>query len=328
MITRNLKGKMNKGYFESEAIGSSDLGSAIVSGEPLSLNLDNLTVPIMPSAAMETGKQFEDLVEQAYGGIPTFTDKYFMSSLEKIPETTKKGLKGIYEILDGDDIIKDAEDGFVYTAGGKLSKTYESRHICLKEIEKHGFLKRPVSMTDQAKLKIMMKRFKNYPLQIAGVTKKMDIWLSGFEVEFQREFFWKHESGEECRAKFDILLYYDDTDGNKCVVALDMKVTGNYPAFMRNWRDKYIWQTVHYLHGLKAYCRENDFRAYPLMPYPVQESSEPHTTHCLTLDIEEIESLQELYFEAVEAIWKWKQDGKKIKGFMDQQTVNRWGKQV
>jgi hypothetical protein len=99
---------MSEDYFTRKAIGSSDLGGAIVSVDPLEVCCDRLTVPVKPTGFMENGKAFEDLIEQEFSGKDVFNDKYFVSDISKIPEY-KGGNPDIRQILDILDIKSEGE---------------------------------------------------------------------------------------------------------------------------------------------------------------------------------------------------------------------------
>ena len=87
-------------YFDNSRIGSSLLADCIVSVDPLAVCCDRATVEKAPSSAMEMGKIFEDRIEEIYADKLVFSDKYFHSSVHSFPETSRKDLKDILEILE------------------------------------------------------------------------------------------------------------------------------------------------------------------------------------------------------------------------------------
>ncbi len=351
----------NGKYFESPAIGSSILGTVIERIErdengvwrPL-ICLDRATVPVKPSKFMQVGKMFEDLVEQEFSGRPVFTEKYFKSELNEIPTTTAKGVRCILRMFENARPIKteeyepgvkplytntlhrDVAEGYQFTKPNKdgevrLNKTYAPRHQCLDEIKAHNY-HFPVPTPTWEKLQVMLERFKNYPLEINGSTKSIWNWRELVNIQFQVEHFWEHESGAECRAKFDMVWTYQA--GNETyAIPFDLKVTADevggiksIGVFNRNWTRKYIWQSKHYMTGFADWCQERGFIPYPRMSYIVQESEEPQVTHVRALSESELTELTLAYDESVAAIWEWIGAGKPILGHTPQRVVDIWGK--
>jgi len=146
---------MNNDYFNSPAIGSSLLGTVIVRTDPLELCLDLATLPVKPTSFMEIGKMFEDFVEEEFSGKPVFSDKYFHSSIQSIPTTSRNDLKDILEMLDGERLKedekgvpynrlrRDVQEGYVLKKDGAWNSTYANRNQCLKEIQAHDY-RRPI----------------------------------------------------------------------------------------------------------------------------------------------------------------------------------------
>jgi hypothetical protein len=311
-------------YFDSPAIGSSLLGAVITRTDPLQICLDRASVPVKPTGFMEVGKMFEDLVEEEFSGKPIFSDKYFHSSIKSFPETSRDDLKNVLEILDGDNIEEEIESGYVLKADGSWNSTYNNRNECLKEIAAHDY-RRPIPAPIWKKLMVMLERFKAYPFKIGDTISSLSEWMTQYvNVEFQVEYFWKHESGAECRAKYDMIWSWK-IDDITYAIPFDLKVTANWPSFESNWKYKYIWQSKHYIEGFKKYCEENDLTPHPLIWYLIQESGEPQITHARALSVEGLEYLTQDYNEAIPQIWEWIEANKPIKGFVEQQVVNRWG---
>jgi len=319
----------NGRYFDSKAIGSSLLGTCIVSVDPLVVCTDRATVDVKPTSFMEIGRMFEDLVEAEYGEFD-FWEKYFKSNFQTFPA-------GIIEVLENDDVVEAVEackaDPAHYKKDGNLSKTYERKFACLDQIKAHDY-RRPIPAPIWEKLEIMLERFKNCPFTLNDLTLPLDEWMSDYaEVKFQIEYFWEN-FGAKCRAKYDMIWIYEGLDGKKHAIPFDLKVTGDevvgqksFGAFVGNWRKKYIWQSKHYHEGFKLWCEENGYAAYDRIPYIVQESEEPQVTNVLELHPEELRALNQPYHESLPVIQEWIDDGKPIKGFMEQQTVNRFGRQ-
>lgn len=304
-------------YFNSPAIGSSVLGQAIVRAKPLEVCLDLATIPVKPTSAMEEGKMFEDLVKEGFSGKPVFSDKYFKSNLSSFPS-------GIIEIIESENIKEAVKNGYNYKQDGDLNMRYGRKHHCLDQITAHDY-RRPIPEPTWGKLQIMLKRFKNYPFKIGDVTKTLWTWQTLVKIEFQVEYFWKHESGAECRAKFDMIWMWT-VDGIDYAILWDLKVTGNWQKFKQNWKSKYIWQTKHYLEGFVQYCVENGLIPHPQMPYLIQESAAPQITHARALSVEGLDYLSAPYDKAIPLIWEWIEAGKPVKGFVEQQIVDRWGR--
>lgn len=322
-------------YFDPNRIGSSILGQVIVNSDPLVVCLDLATIPIKPTGAMEIGKMFEDLVEEEYSEIPIFSEKYFKSDISKIPEYKgeRTDIKQVLEILDDLGNSHEFEKAYIRKADGELHGSHKQRHRCLDQIAGHEY-RRPVPEPTWDKLQIMLKRFKNYPFKLSDQTHILPLrtWINDYmKVKFQVEYFWKHECGAECRAKYDMIWVWT-VDGVAYAMPWDLKVTGNWQKFKQNWKSKYIWQSIHYLEGFFKWCAENGYEPYISkyghrpMWYSIQESEYPQITHARALSKEELLDLTPAYDEAISAISKWIQEGRPVKGYMEQQIVNRWGK--
>lgn len=316
----------DESYFKSPAIGSSILGACIVRADPFEICTDLATTEVKPTKFMEAGKMFEDQVEEAYSNSELFSDKYFHSSIDSLPETSRKDLKNILDMLDGENIKEDVDSGYVFKKDGEWSSTYANRNQCLEEIAAHDY-RRPIPDPVWKKLEVMLERFGNYPFRIGDETAPLKSWLrhDGINVEFQVEHFWKHESGAECRAKFDMIWTWK-IDGDIWAMPFDLKVTANYPSFEQSWKYRYIWQSKHYMEGFKSYCEEKGFIACENIWYLIQESKPPFITHARALSAQELDNLNKSYNKAIPKIWKWIEAGKPVRGYVKQKTVDRWGR--
>ena len=316
-------------YFDSRAIGSSILGQVIVRSEPLEICLDLATVTVKPTAFMEDGKVFEDLVEQEFSGKDIFDNKYFKSDISKIPEYKgdRTDIRQILEILDNPQEEQETaiESAYIRKADGSLHGSYKQRHRCLDQIRAHDY-RRPIPKPFWKKLWKMSDRTKAYPFEINGHTVSVAEWMASYvDVEFQVEYFWKHESGAECRAKFDMVWIWE-CEEKTYAMPFDLKVTANWPSFESNWKYKYIWQSKHYMEGFVRWCVENGCIPHPQIWYLIQESKEPFITHMRALSVRELDNLTEPYDEAILSMWGWIEAGRPVKGFVEQQTVDRWGR--
>lgn len=341
-------------YFDSR-IGSSLPGDCIVSAEPLAVCTDLATKERKPTPAMEMGRMFEDLVQSEYDPDFDFWEKYFKSDVKTFPSTTAKGIKNILDMFEDEHEFKDENGvvlnslhqdivaGYIYKKPDKngnreLNATYLNRHRLLDQIIAHDY-RRPIPKPWWKNLEIMLERFKNYPLELAfddygEYTMPIAEWMEMAEVLWQVEFFWE-EDGAECRAKFDMIWLIKFAGDSKIyAVPLDLKCTGDdvegnssFGAFVRNWKTKYIWQSEHYYEGFLKWCDRKSYFAYDRIPYIIQESEEPQLTHVWELSPEELRNLKPAWREALTIIQKWIDDGKPVKGYMPQKTVNRWGKE-
>lgn len=326
---------MSKDYFRS-GIGSTELGRAIISVEPPVICCDLLAKPVDPTSVMEMGKIFEDKIEQDYSGRPVFDDKYFNSNVSSWPS-------GVMEIIESDDVQAAIDaarnDPKHLTKSGALSKTYARKFQVLDQIAAHDY-RRPIPVPMQEKLEIMTERFGNYPLRLRGYWATLEQWMrEHVKTLFQVEHFRKHGDAE-CRTKFDmvwIMVY----DGVSYALPFDLKVTGDevrgqksFKAFVNNWKRAYIWQSKHYLMGFFDWCEKNgyipfaDEGGHTPIYYVVQESETPQITHCWDLSAESLDYLTTAYNAAIPQIWEWMQGGRKIRGYMPQTTVDRWGRDV
>lgn len=323
-------------YFTSDAIGSSLLADCIVSVDPLVVCTDRAIKERKPTAAMEIGRLFEDLVETEYGDL-YFLDKYFQSNFQTMPS-------GILDILEAENIEEAVDNGYVYKATkGKeheLHGTYKRKHAMLDQIKAHDY-RRPVPVTWWDTLGAMFENFKKYPFTlswkkehgIADQTETLAGWMKDWaEVRFQVEYFWE-ETGAKCRAKFDMIWlieYGDET----YAVPFDLKATGDavdgnksFGAFVGNWKRSYIWQSAHYMAGIRHWCEENGYIPHDRIYYIVQESTAPQVTNVWSLHPDELKALDAARLEALPIIQKWIDEGKPIRGYMPQQTVNRYGRE-
>lgn len=319
-------------YFASDAIGSSLLAHCIVSHDPLIVCTDRTTLEKKPTPFMEMGRIFEDFVQAEYDPEFDFWEKYFKSNLSSFPA-------GILEILEAEDLPGAVQrciaDVSHYKLDGGLKKTYELKFHCLNQIKAHDY-RRPIPAPWWDKLEIMLKRFKNYPLRLTfddnTYVKKVDFWMKAVTVLFQVAFFWESE-GVKCRAKFD-MLWLIKIAKNIYAVPLDLKCTGgdvdgstNFGAFIGNWKKKYIWQSKHYYEGFLKWCQKKEYIPYDGMPYVIQESEEPQTTHVWSLHPDSLKALALPYYDALHTIQKWIDEGKPVTGFMPQMDVNEYGKE-
>jgi hypothetical protein len=317
-------------YFKSRAIGSSLLADCIARIDPLEICTDRATVAVKPTAFMEAGKMFEDLVEQEFSGNDIFDNRYFKSDISAIPEYkgNRTDIRQVLDILDDpqEEIEVAIEDAYIRKADGSLHGSYKQRHRCLDQIKAHDY-RRPIPEPFWKKLFVMLERFKNYPFEIGTSVATIKDWLTMPEIhcDFQVDHFWKHESGAECREKLDMVWTWQSGAGI-WAMPLDLKVTANYLSFEQNWKYRYIWQSKHYMEGFKSYCAEKGFIPCPQIWYVVQESAKPYITHARALSASELDSLSIPYDQAIPQIWEWIEAGKPIKGYTKQQTVNRWGK--
>jgi len=313
-------------YFNSEAIGSSLLAQCIVSVDPLQVCTDRATKEIKPTSAMEIGKNFEDLVEVEYGEFD-FWEKYFKSNFKTMPS-------GIVEILEKDELTERAlavSNGYVYKDNGELHGTYKRKHAMLDQIKAHDY-RRPIPETTWEKLEIMLARFWNCPFKLRRHAFTIKEWMrERADVLFQVEYFWNND-GAECRAKFD-MIWLVKFGSETYAVPFDLKVTGDevvgqksFGAFVTNWRKKYIWQSKHYHEGFKRWCLENDYLPYDKMPYIIQESDWPQITNIWMLHESRLEYLDGPYQAALQEIQKWIDEGKPVRGFIEQQIVNEYGR--
>jgi hypothetical protein len=329
---------MTNNYFGSPAIGSSLLAACIARLEPLEICTDRATKEVKPTEFMEAGKVFEDLVEETYSGKEVFTDRYFKSDISKIPDYkgNRTDIRQILEILDieDDEEMKAAvDDAYIYTGAGNLHGSYKQRHRCLDQIKAHDY-RRPIPEPMWGKLWIMLERFGKYPFKIGDSRRPLNFWLKheGIKIAFQVEHFWKHESGAECRAKFDMVWTWR-SGADIWAMPLDIKATideiggiKSFKVFLKNWSRIYVLQSKHYMEGFIVWCAENGCIPCPQIPYLVQESVEPYITHCKALSVRELDNLSTPYDGAIPQIWEWIEAGKPIKGYTDQQTVDRWGR--
>jgi hypothetical protein len=341
-------------YFNSDAIGSSLLASVIASfrDNEIVFCFDRATIPVKPTSSMEIGKMFEDLVETTIGGKWDFWEKYFTSDMNSIPEYKgeRTDISQILEILDmGKEEIRQAvgveKPGWAYMTkkGGFLHGSYKSRHRMLDQIRAHNY-RRPIPKPTWEKLEIMLERFMNYPFEFSGVEKTISEWLESglIKCEFQVEHFWETEHptmGEggfaKCRAKYDMIWFWVDGDGDMHGILFDLKVTEDkiddlksIHVFNRNWRTRYIWQSKHYHEGFKDYCAKNGIIPHPVIWYLIQESEEPQVTYGRALSELELEELSGPYRETLFKTQEWIDRGKPVKGYMRQQKVDRYGREA
>ena len=328
-------------YFKSNAIGSSLLSACIVSVDPLAICTDRAIADVKPSSFMETGKIFEDLVEETFGGEEFFWNKYFKSDLKTFPETDseKTGLKNILQMLEDERALQDdIENGYVYTkpdkAGNvKLNDKYINRHRCLDQIKAHGY-RRPIIAPIWEKIEIMLERFKSFPFEFRGNTFSIETWITEYYAAalFQVDYFWSSD-GASCRAKFD-MIWIVEIEDIVYAIPFDLKVTADdvqgeksFGAFVRNWRQKYIWQSKHYHEGFQLWCAENGYVPHDTIHYLIQESEYPQITNCWALEAWELTALDAPYRQALPVIQAWIDAGKPVKGYMTQINVNRYGKE-
>lgn len=331
-------------YFESKAIGSSILGQAIVSFNPLEINTDLIT-EVAPTTAMELGKQFEDLIQSEHDENLCYWEKYFRSQLNKFPTSTSKKYRSILEIMDlpKDEIPQAIENAFVWNVnpdkhGNKvLNGQQKKRHDCLIEIQNNQF-RSPIMKKTWSLLETMRGRFYNAPFACQFGKRSIGNWMSieQNDVRFQAEHYWNNGVAD-CRAKFDMIwIMKNELDGKMYGIPFDLKVTGDsvnglssFGVFARNWRPKYIWQAIHYWSGFNDWCEQNGI--IPLgdgVEYLIQEGVEPFLTHTWKLSMEDYYELEPTWLEACAEIQQWIDAGKPFKGYTEQRIVNRYGKRI
>ena len=325
-------------YFNSPAIGSSLLGTCIVSVDPLTICTDRATKEIKPTSFMEMGKIFEDLAQSEYDARFDFWEKYFKSDMASIPEykgerTDIKQILEILEELDNWDLdaTRVMKQSYIYKSDSSLHGSYKSRHRMLDQIRAHDY-RRPIPAPWWDKLEVMLERFGNCPVELYGYRRTIDEWMRSGEALFQVEYFWE-DSGAKCRAKYDLILLVE-FGYDKYAIPFDLKCTGDgvddnasFGAFARNWKTKYVWQSKHYHEGFLLWCREHGYEPYEQILYVVQESESPQITNVWTLHTEELRMLSEPYREALAIIQAWIDEEKPVRGFMPQRTVNRYGRE-
>jgi len=304
-------------YFDSTDIGSSLLGS-FIEGQDYALK------EVKPTGFMETGKIYEDLIEEEATGADNFSSKYFASSINNFPETKNPKLKGIFEILDGDNIAADIENGYAYAENGKLNGHYKNRHNCLNQIKAHDY-RRPLPSPTWETMKLMLENFKIAQFAPPEHDWKSNVFkmISSSDVKFQQEHFWDSESGAKCRMKSDIEVFFE-SEGQKHGLIIDLKVTANWPSFRTNWIKKYIWQSKHYLAGFRLWCIGNGIVPPDVIWYFIQESTAPYLLHMKALSIEAIDSLSTDYEFHLNACQSWIDSGKPKRGYTDAEHVDRY----
>ncbi len=331
-------------YFDSEAIGSSLLG-AVITGvqsesqrdycetplDMLQINLDLGTLDINPTGFMEVGNIFEDLAQEEETRKDIFSDKYFKSDIELKPESAawKKILK-IFEETAKEDLPRKINNSYTFTkpdkeGNVKLHKTHKTFHFALDAIKAHECRRLIPKQTSDA-LNVMTERFFNAKFKL-GTSNKVSLgtWFKRYDTRWQVEYFWE-QAGANCRMKADLILIVEDKAGNKHAILFDLKVTAHWSSFEQNWRKRYIWQSKHYMEGFKLWCRENGFIPFKKMWYLVQESTAPFTTHIRALSPVELDALHDPYMAVLPVIQDWIDKGKPIKGYTEQETVDRFGR--
>lgn len=322
-------------YFESDAIGSSILSNVITGFDPGEVCTDLGIVPVEQTKFMGMGKAFEDLVEQEFSGRRVFYEKYFCANIPSIPayngaDESIKQILDIMDIEDAEEREQAVENAYILKKGKpELNNTYKARHDCLDEI-KHNKYRRPIPTQDYDNLMIMLERFSSYPFEISTSKLSLSEWSQNVDVQFQVEHFWEHDSGAECRAKFDMIWRWE-VDGIVYAIPFDLKVTANWKSFKKHWTEWYIWQSKHYIQGFKNWCDGLGITPYhdtgnPLIWYLIQESTAPQITHALALSADELDRLDEAYNDAVPQVWEWIQQGRPVKGYTEQKIINRWGR--
>ena len=306
-------------YFKRPDIGSSLLARFI--DHP-----DKAAKEPKPKSCMEKGNIYEARLQQEIEGSKVFSGKYFKSSVENFPDS--KCHKNIQEILESKNVKKAVKSGYIYNkpdkhGDSKLSGHHKARHQILDEIAEHGYKKHPVPAGVSRDLEEMMTNFKLATFQGANLFQS----LKALKAKFQVPYFWKHENGAYCRAKWDIVVIYT-IKKIKYGLVFDIKATENWPSFVQNWRKNYIWQNIHYLDGFRRWCLENGVIPPDRMWYLVAESSEPWLVNKWALSPQDLDDLRPEYEGHLARCQAWIDAGKPRIGEREEKTVNRWGREV
>lgn len=336
-------------------IGSTELATAITGINPLELCTDLFWKSFKPSEEIEKGKRFEDLIEETYSriGNTPFSDNYFKSDISEIPIYSGKNpeIKQIAEIMESKNI--EAELSTAYEQLKKfftkkdniLYEAQKGRKRCLDQIKAHE-CRKPIPKKEWEIVHKMVDSLKNYPFTLSffnenkeelTLTHTIEKWLAPQYIvpQFQTEFFWKHEDGAECRAKFDMIWTWKV---NKLTYGLcfDFKKTADISIFKKFWRKKYIWQAKHYAEGFKKWCSENEIVPYlyentenmkeSIIWYLVTESTEPFITQAFALKLSDHAFLDNDYNDAIRQVWEWMQSGKPLKRYREQNFISLYGR--
>lgn len=310
---------MINAYHQDPALGSSVLAAFI--DHP-----DKVALEVEPTGFMEVGNIFESLVEEETTGDQVFSDKYFKSDMELKPDSAAwKKILPLFE-REQPPTLEEIESLYIRTKSGDLHGSHKNLHRALDQIKAHDF-RRLVPANIGEACYAMMENFKRVRLREYHNERLFDI-LQNAETHFQVERFWKHESGQDCKLK-------DDIEASWCGYALnaDIKVTANWPSsFISNWKKKYIWQYSHYSDGFGRACREAGLKQLPML-YVICESTPPYLVNPWWLKSDELDrenpySLILEYDHHVENYYNWKQSGSPVKGYREQQTVDRFGRAV
>jgi len=306
---------MSRQYHANPALGSTNLGAFIE-------HQDYVDLGVEPTGFMEVGNIFEKRVEEEVTENQVYFDEYFESDMNLKAESA--AWKKILPLFERDEppAADEIAGLYVYTDKGELHTTHKNLHRALDQIKTHGFRRLvPADMVE--KTKRMLENFKR--VELPGFPVSLFKMLRGYNARFQVERFWKHQSGQECKMKSDIELFYQDTDGAWHGLLIDLKVTSTWAQFVQNWKRKYIWQYMHYSDGFGRLCRENGLIQEPML-YIICESSAPYLVNSWELAQYEIEALRTEYNEHVENFYNWDQAGRPAKGYRKKQTVDRYGR--
>jgi hypothetical protein len=312
-------------YFDSPAIGSSLLAN-FMKGQ------DHALKEVQPTGFMEEGRIFEDLIQEKATGEDIFGKKYFSSDMDLSPDSAAwKKLLPIFE--DNSNIVDDIENAYVWKNPDKYGKvelncTHKKLHRALDQIKAHNY-RRLVPESTWTRFKAMLENFQLAEFKHPDWPNGINLFqmLCGPGVKFQKTHFWTSESGAYCRMKSDIEFFWQN-EGVNCALIADLKLTANWPTFLQNWRNNYIWQSKHYLEGFRKYCLDNEIWPPNEIWYFVQESTYPYLLHSIALSHDDLAFIDQEYEEGLINCQRWIDAGKPKKGYVETCFVNRWGKPI
>jgi hypothetical protein len=242
----------------------------------------------------EYGKMFESMLQDAVSGTSTFSDRFYITTLEnKMPD----------ELIGWIDNGEDLTTKYEYTKKGDLSLTYKGRHAYLDEaLQNPG--KIPVSKADGEMLKIHTENMLKMKYLDTHVG---DILAS---AEWQVPVYWTDDvTGLECKALVDCLV---PLGGEYLVV--DIKTAANFKQFSYMLRDKYVWQDLHYVEGVNTSLGS----AMPMVFF-VASKERPHLCQPWQVDYGDMDwriKAIEQYRELCTEYQSWRNAGRPSKGWL------------
>ena len=250
-----------------------------------------------PSYAMECGKCFESMIAEGWDCVTTHYD------------AGSPPQRWIDALLGGDPTFpRYKKDGEIYAADIELESSVKR---FIKEKDKF-----PIKSEDWEMCKGLAEKM----LTLEVMDLKVQDYLE--TAEFDVPYVWVN-NGIRKKCIFDIVCTAEDYDGNKLIVAFDLKTSASQGQFAQMWRSRYWIQAMHYAEGAEFYAKEMGAVEIPMLIFLVAYKDTGLVQEA-TIDHKSAESATNKYMDLCQDFSEWMKGGKVDTGVLPKRLMKVW----